>query len=159
MGCDSGPESPLAVQMAKKAFYAAADMEYFTSLEYMTDTLSRLCTSEGHRRRDKCIPRKETTSLEDEVRVRYPPFIPHVYRHPLEPRPSLSGTSILRSLIFCTGCSRQYPDHGQQASCCRIASYRLGYKVFFHTHKAHRSHAIPEEDTAGRSSEGDGAVR
>ena len=39
-------KSPLAVQTAKKAFYAAADMEYFTSLEYMTDTLSRLCTSE-----------------------------------------------------------------------------------------------------------------
>lgn len=39
-------KSPLAVQTAKKAFYAAADMEYFKSLEYMTDTLSRLCTSE-----------------------------------------------------------------------------------------------------------------
>jgi enoyl-CoA hydratase/carnithine racemase len=39
-------KSPLAVQTAKKAFYAAADMEYFTSLEYMTDTLSRLCTAE-----------------------------------------------------------------------------------------------------------------
>lgn len=38
-------KSPLAVQTAKKAFYAAADMEYFTSLEYMTDTLSRLCTA------------------------------------------------------------------------------------------------------------------
>jgi len=39
-------KSPLAVQTAKKAFYAAADMEYFKSLEYMTDTLARLCTSE-----------------------------------------------------------------------------------------------------------------
>lgn len=39
-------KSPLAVQTAKKAFYAAADMEYFTSLEYMTDILARLCTSE-----------------------------------------------------------------------------------------------------------------
>jgi len=39
-------KSPLAVQTAKKAFYAAADMEYFKSLEYMTDTLARLCTAE-----------------------------------------------------------------------------------------------------------------
>ncbi len=39
-------KSPIALQTAKKAFYAAADMEYFTSLEYMTDTLARLCTTE-----------------------------------------------------------------------------------------------------------------
>lgn len=39
-------KSPLAVQTAKKAFYMAADMEYFTSLEYMTDTVARLCTTE-----------------------------------------------------------------------------------------------------------------
>lgn len=39
-------KSPLALQTAKKAFYAAADMEYFRSLEYMSDTLARLCTSE-----------------------------------------------------------------------------------------------------------------
>ncbi len=39
-------KSPLAVQTAKKAFYMAADMEYFTSLEYMTDIVARLCTTE-----------------------------------------------------------------------------------------------------------------
>jgi enoyl-CoA hydratase/carnithine racemase len=39
-------KSPLAVQTAKKAFYTAADMEYLKSLEYMTDTLARLCTAE-----------------------------------------------------------------------------------------------------------------
>jgi len=39
-------KSPLAVQTAKKAFYMAADMEYFKSLEYMTDTVARLCTTE-----------------------------------------------------------------------------------------------------------------
>jgi enoyl-CoA hydratase/carnithine racemase len=39
-------KSPLAVQSAKKAFYAAADMEYFKSMEYMSDTLARLCTAE-----------------------------------------------------------------------------------------------------------------
>jgi enoyl-CoA hydratase/carnithine racemase len=39
-------KSPLAVRTAKKAFYAAADMEYHKSLEYMTEILARLCTSE-----------------------------------------------------------------------------------------------------------------
>lgn len=39
-------KSPLAVQTAKRAFYMAADMEYYKSLEYMTDTLARLCTTE-----------------------------------------------------------------------------------------------------------------
>ncbi len=40
-------KSPLSVQTAKKAFYAAAeDMEYFKSLEYMSDTLARLCTAQ-----------------------------------------------------------------------------------------------------------------
>jgi len=39
-------KSPIAVQTAKKAFYMAADMEYFASLEYMTDTVARLCTTE-----------------------------------------------------------------------------------------------------------------
>jgi len=39
-------KSPLAVQTAKEAFYMAADMEYFTSFDYMTNTLARLCTTE-----------------------------------------------------------------------------------------------------------------
>jgi enoyl-CoA hydratase/carnithine racemase len=39
-------KSPLAVQMAKKAFYTAADMDYYKAFEYMTDNLARLCTTE-----------------------------------------------------------------------------------------------------------------
>lgn len=39
-------KSPLAVQMAKKAFYTAADMDYYKAFEYMTDSLARLCTTE-----------------------------------------------------------------------------------------------------------------
>jgi enoyl-CoA hydratase/carnithine racemase len=39
-------KSPLAVQMAKKAFYAGADMDYYKAFEYMTDNLARLCTSD-----------------------------------------------------------------------------------------------------------------
>ena len=39
-------KSPIAIQTAKKAFYMAADMEYFKSLEYMNDILALLCTTE-----------------------------------------------------------------------------------------------------------------
>jgi enoyl-CoA hydratase/carnithine racemase len=39
-------KSPLAVQMAKKAFYTAEGMDYYKALEYMTDNLARLCTTE-----------------------------------------------------------------------------------------------------------------
>jgi len=39
-------KSPLAVQMAKKAFHTAQDIDYYKALEYMTDNLARLCTTE-----------------------------------------------------------------------------------------------------------------
>ncbi|HNS77270.1 MAG TPA: enoyl-CoA hydratase-related protein [Syntrophorhabdus sp.] len=39
-------KSPLALQMAKKAFYLAADMDYYKAFECMTDNLARLCTTE-----------------------------------------------------------------------------------------------------------------
>lgn len=42
-------KSPLAVQMAKKAFYTASDMEYYKAFEYVTDNLARLCTTEDCR--------------------------------------------------------------------------------------------------------------
>jgi enoyl-CoA hydratase/carnithine racemase len=32
--------------MAKKAFYLAADMDYYKAFECMTDNLARLCTTE-----------------------------------------------------------------------------------------------------------------
>jgi enoyl-CoA hydratase/carnithine racemase len=39
-------KSPLAVQNAKQAFYAAADMEYHKAVQYMNEAFSRLCTTE-----------------------------------------------------------------------------------------------------------------
>ena len=39
-------KSPLAVEIAKKAFYTAADMEYHKAFEHMTNSLARLCTTE-----------------------------------------------------------------------------------------------------------------
>ncbi len=39
-------KSPVAVQIAKKAFYAAADMDYYKSFEYMNEVFARLCTAE-----------------------------------------------------------------------------------------------------------------
>lgn len=39
-------KSPLALQMAKRAFYTAADMDYYKAFEYMTDNLALLCTTD-----------------------------------------------------------------------------------------------------------------
>ena len=39
-------KSPLALQIAKKAFYAASDMDYYQTFEYMNEAFSRLCTTE-----------------------------------------------------------------------------------------------------------------
>lgn len=39
-------KSPLALQIAKKAFYAASDMDYYKSFEYMNETFARLCATE-----------------------------------------------------------------------------------------------------------------
>lgn len=39
-------KSPLALQIAKKAFYAAADMDYNQAFDYMNEAFARLCTTE-----------------------------------------------------------------------------------------------------------------
>lgn len=39
-------KSPVAVQIAKKAFYAAEDMNYDKQFEYMNEAFARLCTSD-----------------------------------------------------------------------------------------------------------------
>ena len=39
-------KSPLAVQTAKKGFYAAGDMAYSNALDHMTEVLARLCATE-----------------------------------------------------------------------------------------------------------------
>ncbi|MEW6261355.1 MAG: enoyl-CoA hydratase-related protein [Thermodesulfobacteriota bacterium] len=39
-------KSPIAVQIAKKAFYASEDMEYHKAFEYMNEAFARLCSSE-----------------------------------------------------------------------------------------------------------------
>lgn len=38
--------SPVAVQIAKKAYYAAEDMNYDKHFEYMNEAFARLCTTE-----------------------------------------------------------------------------------------------------------------
>jgi len=38
--------SPVAVQLSKKAFYAAADLSYHKQFEYMNEAFARLCTAE-----------------------------------------------------------------------------------------------------------------
>ncbi|MGQ9670091.1 MAG: enoyl-CoA hydratase-related protein [Desulfosoma sp.] len=39
-------KSPIAVQIAKRGFYTAADMEYHKAFEYMNEVFARLCTTE-----------------------------------------------------------------------------------------------------------------
>jgi len=38
-------KSPMAVQIAKKAFYTAEDMDYQTAFDYMNEAFARLCTA------------------------------------------------------------------------------------------------------------------
>ncbi|WP_163335790.1 enoyl-CoA hydratase/isomerase family protein [Desulfopila sp. IMCC35008] len=46
---DLATRSPIAVQMAKSAFYAAEDMDYLKQFEYMGEIFARLCTTEDAR--------------------------------------------------------------------------------------------------------------
>jgi enoyl-CoA hydratase/carnithine racemase len=39
-------KSPLALQIAKKAFYAAADLDYYKAFEYMNEAFARLCATQ-----------------------------------------------------------------------------------------------------------------
>jgi enoyl-CoA hydratase/carnithine racemase len=39
-------KSPLALQIAKKAFYSAADLDYYKAFEYMNEAFARLCSTE-----------------------------------------------------------------------------------------------------------------
>lgn len=39
-------KSPIALQIAKKSFYAAADLDYYKSFEYMNEAFARLCSTE-----------------------------------------------------------------------------------------------------------------
>lgn len=39
-------KSPVAVQIAKKSFYTAADMDYYKAFDYMNEAFARLCTTE-----------------------------------------------------------------------------------------------------------------
>ena len=38
-------KSPLAVQIAKKAFYGSEDMAYLNQFDYMNDAFARLCST------------------------------------------------------------------------------------------------------------------
>ena len=39
-------KSPLALQIAKQAFYSAADLDYYKAFEYMNEAFARLCSTE-----------------------------------------------------------------------------------------------------------------
>jgi len=39
-------KSPIATQISKRAFYAAADLDYYKAFEYMNEAFARLCTTD-----------------------------------------------------------------------------------------------------------------
>ncbi len=43
---DLATKSPIALQIAKKAFYTAEDMDYFRAFSYMNEVFARLCSTE-----------------------------------------------------------------------------------------------------------------
>ena len=54
-------KSPVALQIAKKAFYAAADLDYYKAFEYMNEAFARLCSTEDAREginafKERCPP-------------------------------------------------------------------------------------------------------
>jgi enoyl-CoA hydratase/carnithine racemase len=42
-------KSPVALQIAKKAFYATADLDYYKAFEYMNEAFARLCSTQDAR--------------------------------------------------------------------------------------------------------------
>ncbi|ROQ90829.1 enoyl-CoA hydratase-related protein [Desulfosoma caldarium] len=53
-------KSPIAVQIAKRGFYVAADMEYHKAFEYMNEVFARLCTTEDAKEGVKAFMEKRT---------------------------------------------------------------------------------------------------
>jgi enoyl-CoA hydratase/carnithine racemase len=53
-------KSPIAVQMAKKAFYTAEDMDYERQFAYMNEAFARLCTTEDSKEGISAFFKKRT---------------------------------------------------------------------------------------------------
>ncbi len=51
-------KSPTAVQVAKKGFYAAADMDYLKAFEHMNEVFARLCTTDDAKEGVKAFQEK-----------------------------------------------------------------------------------------------------
>jgi enoyl-CoA hydratase/carnithine racemase len=51
-------KSPIAVQVAKKGFYAAADMGYTKAFDHMNEVFARLCTTEDAKEGVKAFQEK-----------------------------------------------------------------------------------------------------
>jgi enoyl-CoA hydratase/carnithine racemase len=53
-------KSPVALQIAKKAFYSAADLDYGKAFEYMNEAFARLCASEDAEEGIRAFKEKRT---------------------------------------------------------------------------------------------------
>ncbi|MCX7913693.1 MAG: enoyl-CoA hydratase-related protein [Thermodesulfovibrionales bacterium] len=55
-------KSPLALQLAKRAFYIAEDMDYYRAFEYMNEAFARLCSTEDAQEGIKAFLEKRSPS-------------------------------------------------------------------------------------------------
>jgi enoyl-CoA hydratase/carnithine racemase len=58
-------KSPVALQLAKKAFYSAEDLDYYKAFEYMNEAFARLCSTHDANEGIKAFKEKRKPSWEE----------------------------------------------------------------------------------------------
>ncbi len=58
-------KSPIALQIAKTAFYGAADQDYYKAFEYMNEAFARMCTTEDAAEGIKAFMEKRTPDWQE----------------------------------------------------------------------------------------------
>lgn len=63
--CELAQKSPIALQIAKTAFYGAADQDYYKAFEYMNEAFARMCTTEDAAEGIKAFMEKRTPNWQE----------------------------------------------------------------------------------------------